>query len=200
MVGALGSEHDLPLAVAHHIDGLLDAHAAVLQLLPGVGLDRQAVGKLVVQPEEQLLAGDLGGGLTERRVGELVFRVEPRARRHGACEIGPQIGHAVAVQRRDHEGAGEGVARGEIPGEVQQLWPRHEVDLVEHGDDGALDLGERLEYGVEPRVEPASGMRTFRIDHQCHEISVSGPAPRRGRPWRGRAGASAGRCRACRPE
>ena len=26
-----------------------------------------------MQPQEQLLAGDLGGGLAERRVGELVF-------------------------------------------------------------------------------------------------------------------------------
>ena len=26
-----------------------------------------------MQPQEQLLAGDLGGGLTQRRIGELVF-------------------------------------------------------------------------------------------------------------------------------
>ena len=47
---AVSAEHDLLLAVAHHIDGLLDAHAAVSELLPGLGLDRQAVGKLVMQP------------------------------------------------------------------------------------------------------------------------------------------------------
>ena len=63
-----------------------------------------------MQPQEELLARDLGGGLAQRRIGELVFGIEPRARRHGLREIGLQVGHAVAVQRRDHEGAREGVA------------------------------------------------------------------------------------------
>src|SRR5262249_20932762 len=43
---ALGAERDLLLAVAHDIDGLLDADAAVGKFLPGFGLDRETIGKL----------------------------------------------------------------------------------------------------------------------------------------------------------
>ena len=66
---ALGAEHDLLLAVAHHVDGLLDADAAVGELLPGLGLDGEAVGQLLMQPQKQLLARDLGrepGGAAHR--------------------------------------------------------------------------------------------------------------------------------------
>ncbi len=88
---ALGAEHDLPLALALDIDRLLDADAAVLQLLPVGGLDRQSVGELLVQPQEQLLAGDLGGGLAQRSVGQLVLGEEPGPGRHGFGEIGSEI-------------------------------------------------------------------------------------------------------------
>ena len=73
----LGAEHDLPLALALDIDGLLDADAAVGELLPVGGLDRKRIGKLLVQAEEEFLAGDLRRALPERGVGELVLGEEP---------------------------------------------------------------------------------------------------------------------------
>ena len=69
--------HDLLLAVALDEDGLLDPDRAVLLLGPALGLDRRGIGQFLVQPLEELLAGDLGGELAERQVGDLVLRIEP---------------------------------------------------------------------------------------------------------------------------
>src|SRR5579863_8071926 len=55
------AEHDRLLARPHHIDALLDAHAAVPALFPAVGLDRRVVGQLLMQLQKDLLARDLGG-------------------------------------------------------------------------------------------------------------------------------------------
>ncbi len=46
------AEHDLALALALDIDRLLDAHRAVAQFLPAVGLDRRLIGQLLVQPRD----------------------------------------------------------------------------------------------------------------------------------------------------
>src|SRR3954453_15028137 len=54
------AQDDLPLALALDEDRLLDAHRAVVARLPLVGLDRRAVGQLLVQPLVDLLARDLG--------------------------------------------------------------------------------------------------------------------------------------------
>src|SRR5665213_1131866 len=50
------ADHDLALALALHINRLLDPHIATPQLLPLLGLDRGMVRQLLVQPLEQLLA------------------------------------------------------------------------------------------------------------------------------------------------
>ena len=56
-----------------------------------------------MQPQEELLAGDLGRRLPERGVGELILGKEPGPRRHGLGEISFEIGDAVAGQRRNHK-------------------------------------------------------------------------------------------------
>ena len=38
-------------------------------------------------------------------------------------------------------------------------------------------VAERLEYGVEPGVEPACRVSAFGVDHQRHEIGVRRPGP-----------------------
>src|SRR5205814_4726699 len=50
------AEHDLALALALDIDRLLDAHRAVLELLPDFGLDRRLIRQFLVQPQIELLA------------------------------------------------------------------------------------------------------------------------------------------------
>ena len=71
------AEHDLAVALAGDEDRLLDAGRAVGLVLPLVGLDRRLIGQFVVQPLDQLLAGDLGGERTDRRFRDLVLRIEP---------------------------------------------------------------------------------------------------------------------------
>src|SRR5215472_7361204 len=66
--GAALAEHDLALAFALHVDRLLDPYRAVAQLLPHLGLDRRAVGQLLVHLVEQLLAGDLSREAAQRRI------------------------------------------------------------------------------------------------------------------------------------
>ena len=78
MVCAALADDDLLLAVALDEDGLLDLDRAVLLLRPALGLDRRGVGQFLVEALEELLAGDLGGELAERQVGDLVLRIEPR--------------------------------------------------------------------------------------------------------------------------
>ena len=74
------AEHDFALAVALDIDRLLDAHRAVLEFLPDLGLDGRLVGQFLMQPQIKFFARDLGGELAHRRVGNLVGGVEPRDR------------------------------------------------------------------------------------------------------------------------
>src|ERR1700719_5230612 len=57
------AEDDFALAFALDIDGLLDAHGAVAQLLPDFGFDRRLIGQFLVQPQKEFLAGDLSGKL-----------------------------------------------------------------------------------------------------------------------------------------
>src|SRR5436309_2263438 len=71
------AEHDLALTLALHIDRLLDAHGAVAQLLPRLRLDRRLIWQFLMQPIEQLLAGNLGREAAHRRVGNLILRVMP---------------------------------------------------------------------------------------------------------------------------
>src|SRR5262249_21755958 len=45
---ALGAEHDLALALARHVDRLLDPDTAVLQFLPVRSLHRELIGKFLM--------------------------------------------------------------------------------------------------------------------------------------------------------
>ena len=101
------ADDDLLLPVARDIDRLLDARRAVLLIFPGFGLDRRLIGQFVVQPLEDFFARDLGGEHAQRRVGELIFRIEPGRGLHQRAELGQQIGDAVAIERGDHEGLDE---------------------------------------------------------------------------------------------
>ena len=83
------ADQDRLLAVAEHVDRLVDPHlAAVGRLGPALGLDRDAVGQLLVQAMENLLARDLGRQCPVREVRELVLRetaTVPRAARAAAA-------------------------------------------------------------------------------------------------------------------
>jgi hypothetical protein len=59
---------------------------AVLELLPDLGLDRRLIRQFLMQPQIKLFAGDLGGKLAQRRVRNLILRVEPRPGRHARRE------------------------------------------------------------------------------------------------------------------
>src|SRR5262249_59282967 len=71
------AEHDRLLAWALHEDGLLDADAAVLALLPLVGLDGGGVGQLVAELQEDLLARHLRRQHALRQVRELILAIKP---------------------------------------------------------------------------------------------------------------------------
>src|SRR5262249_36898474 len=76
-LAAAFAEDDRFLAVAHHMDRLRDADAAVVALLPFLGLDEGGVGELLMELQEDLLTGDLGGDEALRQIGELVLGKEP---------------------------------------------------------------------------------------------------------------------------
>ena len=123
------AQHDPLLAVALDIDHLRDAHAAVLERFPGLGLHGHAVGQLLAQPQEQLFARDLRRHQPHRHVGELVLGIEPRPRRHPRGQGRAQIRDAVAGGRRDHVGVGERELIVERGAQAQQRAALHQVDL-----------------------------------------------------------------------
>ena len=189
------AHHDLALAFARHVDRLLDARRTVGKVLPLVGLDRHLVGQFVVQALEHFLARDFGGERAQRRVGDLVLGIEPRARLHHRGELVLHALDAVAVERGDHEG----LARTDtcsliVCASARSLRALDGVDLVEHQHAAAARLlREALEDRRALLVDALA-----RVDQQAHDVGVARRRPRRCRPWRGRAGAWARRCRACR--
>ncbi len=168
------AQHDLALALALHEDRLLDAHRAVAQLLPAVRFHRRAIGQLLVQAVEQLLAGDLGGETAQRRVGNLVFRIVPRPFRRLRGEPGLHLADAVAGERRHHEGGGEWRPPIGLLGERQQLGLLHQIDLVEDQELARRDVAEPAEDRVGLLVDAALG-----VDQQRHDVGVMRPAPGR---------------------
>ena len=166
------AEHDGALARPAHIDGLVDAHAAIVELLPAGRLGRNVVGNLVMQAQEQLFPRDLGGEEAKRRIGEVVLGIEPGAFRQARREMVQQVVHAVAGQRRDHEDIAEAVRPEEPVGARQQPFAGEEVDLVERQH--RLPAA-RLEAGddfVLAGARPARG-----IDQQYGDVGVTGSAP-----------------------
>src|SRR6516164_11734274 len=59
------AQDDLALTFALDIDGLLDPHRAVLELLPGAGLDHRLIWQFLVEPQIELLARDFGRQLSQ---------------------------------------------------------------------------------------------------------------------------------------
>ena len=49
-----------------------------------------------MQPQIELFARDLGGELTQRRIGYLIFRIEPGSWRHLRGKISLEVARAVA--------------------------------------------------------------------------------------------------------
>ena len=168
------ADHDLALALALHIDRLLDPDIAAPQFLPRFGLDRGMVGQFLVQPLEQLLARDLGRQLAHRRIRHLIGRIKPRTWRHAVGEPGLEIGHAVAGERRDHEGRIElGLFIGDL-GQQQQRGARHQIDLVEDQDFRRLHVGKPIEQSFRLFVDPLA-----RIDQHADQIGLVRTAPGR---------------------
>ena len=99
---------------------------------------------------------------------------------------------AVAGQRRDHEGLLEAQASIERGREPEQAAALDQVDLVEHQNLRRPQVGQRRQDGVVLLVDALRTSMSRRPRRRPR------PAPGRPSPWRGRAGASAGRCRACR--
>ena len=171
--GASLAEHDLPLALALDEDGLLDADGAVLLLHPAVGLDRGAVGQLVVQALVDFLARDLGGEEAQRGVRDLILRVKPGSGRHMR---GQPVHHALgagAGERREHEHRLEGRALGQRGADRQEpVLVLQEVDLVQDEENrlaDLLDAGDQ--FGRLRRVMLRD------VDEQPDKIGVGRPAP-----------------------
>ena len=81
--------------------------------------------KLLVKLEEQLLAGDFRRQIAHRQVGNLVFRIIPRAFRVGISQIVHDVFAARTCRGRDHEGAVE------LDGFVRRLSKLEEDFMVE---------------------------------------------------------------------
>ena len=189
------AEHDLPLALALDEDRLLDAHRAVLALLPLVGLDRRVVGQLLVQPLVDLLARDLGGEHAQRRVGDLVLRDRARgpaasvAARSRLRSSTPSPVSAETMKVRSN-----GTRAFSAAASASSFGALDQVDLVEDQDlrAPAPPASFAEDRARSPRRRPCGRRRGGRPRRRRR------PRPRRRSPWRGRAGASARRCRACR--
>src|SRR6202050_4284479 len=123
------AEHDLAVALAGDEDRLLDAGRPVGLVLPLISLDRRLIGQFVVQPLDQLLAGDLGGERTDRRLRDLVFRIEPGAGRNYRGEAIEELREPVAGRSADHEQIVEGERPIEPRRKLEQLRPFDEIDL-----------------------------------------------------------------------
>lgn len=76
---AVGAHHDLVLAVAFDIHGLIDPESAVRQLLPARILLAQHVGQVLMQSLEEFDSDQLFHFLQVRHVGLLLCWVYPRA-------------------------------------------------------------------------------------------------------------------------
>ena len=85
-----------------------------------------------------------------------------------------EVADPIAVQRGNHKDPVEATERREFGGKPQQFGLRHEVDLVENGDERTLDLGQMREQRLKRCVQPIFG-----VDHNGDEIRVPRPLPSR---------------------
>ena len=147
------------------------------------------IGQFVVKPLDQLLAGDLGGERTDRRLRDLILRIEPGTGRDHRGEAIKELRQAVAGRGADHEGLLEGERCVEPGRKLKQLRPFDEVDLVEDSEPWLAGLADRAQdrlrvLGQARLIDLLAG-----VDQEHEKVSVGRGAPGGRRPSPGRGGA-----------
>src|SRR5690606_40308259 len=82
--------------------------------------DGRRVGKFLVQSKVKLFPGDFSRQPTQRSVGDLVLREQPRAGRNLLGEERPEIIDAIAGQGRHHERTNEAEPVVQPPGRLEE--------------------------------------------------------------------------------
>jgi hypothetical protein len=121
---------------------------------------------------KNLLARDLGRQLPQGRVRHLVRRIEPRSGRHMLSQPYFHIGHAVAVEGRDHEGRRKRNPVIRYFRQLQQVLSFDYVDFVEQQDF-------RMPYFRQPRQKGISFLiqALASVDQHGGDISIMCAAP-----------------------
>src|SRR3984957_6975739 len=170
------AEYDLAVALAGDEDRLLDAGRPVGLVLPLIGLDGRLIGQFVVQPLDQLLAGDFGRERADRGLRDLVLRIEPGTGWDHCGETLEEPRQPVAGRGADHEGLVEGERRIEFGREVQQLRALDEVDLIENSEPRLPALGERGQDGLRLLAQTRVGLLAG-VDQEHERVGVGRRAP-----------------------
>ncbi len=128
-----------------------------------------------MQTKEELLAGDLGGQLAHRQIGDLILGIVPWTFRQRLGEIIHHVFAAGTRQRGDHEGALECDHFVRSGRKLQQILAANLIDLVEDEDLRLMYLLQALEDRLRVTLDPA-----LAVDQQHDQIGVLGSAPGRG--------------------
>ena len=148
-----------------------------------------------MQALEQFLARDLRREGAQRRVRDLVLRIEPGAFGHRRPPaIRADAVEPVARQRRDHEGLVEGeplVELGAAPAALGVSTVSILFRIKELA--AARSFGQAREDGLDLVVKPLAG-----VDQQRDDVRIPGPAPGRRHHGAVEPALRARRCRACR--
>ena len=171
------TQHDALVAVAQHIDQLVDPGRAIGAVFPFLGLDRQLIGQFLMQPQRQLFAGNLSRDQPHRRIGQLILGVKPGPGRHFARQPVTQPVDPVATLCRDHEGALKRIGRVHLCRQAQQGFGLDLVDLVDrqrHPHPLPCAVLQRRQDRL-----AAFGQAAVRLDQQHHQIGIGGTAPGR---------------------
>ena len=108
----------------------------------------------------------------ERRVGDLVLRIEPGTFGHEARQLLPKPVETVPPQGRDHVGLVEPQPGIDVGRESQQGRRLDRVDLVEHQEPPPPNACELVHDRDVLLIEPLAG-----VDQQCNGVRIPGPAP-----------------------
>ena len=128
-----------------------------------------------MQALKDFLARDLGGEQAQGHIGNLIFRIEPWARRHQPRQLLPEFCDAMAAQRRDHEGVREGERMALSLAASSRSFGGSTVSiLLSTRILGGGDLRQPAEDGLDFGVDAFMG-----IDEQGGHIGVAGAAPGR---------------------
>jgi len=152
------ADDDLLLRFTQNVNGLLDADGTIRTFLPQFRLHVRGIGQLVVQAQIELLAGDLRSQHAQGKIRKLIRGIEPRSCRHPRRQIVPQIGHAIALQGRHHEGGLEGKFRVEPIGQLQKPALLDQIHLVENEDGLAPRFFQACQNPLVLLVQTATGI------------------------------------------